>query len=57
MPDAPDILLCSKLCRHNPADPKTEVNFPSAVKLAQLSENPVDCVCGQSLFAKQENFF
>ena len=25
--------------------------------LAQLSENPVDCVCGRSLFAKQENFF
>ena len=21
MPDAPDIVLCSKLCRHNPADP------------------------------------
>ena len=20
MPDAPDIVLCSKLCRHNPAD-------------------------------------
>ena len=25
--------------------------------LAQLSENPVDCVCGRSLFTKQENFF
>ena len=25
--------------------------------LAQLSENPMDCVCGQSLFAKQANFF
>ena len=24
MPDAPDIVLCSKLCRHNPADPKTD---------------------------------
>ena len=23
MPDAPDIVLCSKLCRHNPADPTT----------------------------------
>ena len=22
MPDALDIVLCSKLCRHNPADPK-----------------------------------
>ena len=21
MPDAPDIVLCSQLCRHNPADP------------------------------------
>ena len=21
MPDAPDIVLCSKLCQHNPADP------------------------------------
>ena len=21
MPDAPDIVLCSKLCRHNPVDP------------------------------------
>ena len=21
MPDAPDIVLCSKLCRHNPTDP------------------------------------
>ena len=25
--------------------------------LAQLSENPVDCVCGQSFLAKQEYFF
>ena len=25
--------------------------------LAQSSENPVDCVCGRSLLAKQENFF
>ena len=25
--------------------------------LAQLSENPVDWVCGRSLFAKQANFF
>ena len=24
MSDAPDIVLCSKLCRHNPADPKTD---------------------------------
>ena len=24
MPDAPDIVLCSKLCRHNPTDPKNK---------------------------------
>ena len=24
MPDAPDIVLCSKLCRHNPADPRQD---------------------------------
>ena len=24
MPDAPDIVLCSKLCRHNPTDPKLQ---------------------------------
>ena len=34
------------------------VNTRSAKRwLAQLSENLVDCVCGWSLFGKQENFF
>ena len=44
-----------KITHTNFARRQTEVNFPSG--LAQLSENPVDCVCGRSLFAKQANFF
>ena len=50
MPDAPDIVLCSKLCRHNPTDPS--INIHSACMLPQcfpvlpygnwahLNENP-----------------
>ena len=28
MPDAPDIVLCSKLCRHNPTDPTWDCQGP-----------------------------
>ena len=30
MPDAPDIVLCSKLCRHNLTDPSIELRVSTA---------------------------
>ena len=32
MPDAPDIVLCSKLCRHNPTDPNPEYKTTNDIK-------------------------
>ena len=33
MPDAPDIVLCSKLCRHNPSNPIDNAHSNVPVKL------------------------
>ena len=38
MPDAPDIVLCSKLCRHNPTDPTARgFEFGSVNKISVQS--------------------
>ena len=32
MPDATDIVLCSKLCRHNPTDPNPDYKTTNEIK-------------------------
>ena len=39
MPDAPDIVLCSKLCRHNPADPIDATDGTSCRKVCSARDH------------------
>ena len=46
MPDAPDIVLCSKLCWHNPADPGKNSQLYTRVEGKQnslLTAGPIKC--------------
>ena len=44
MPDAPDVVLCSKLCRHNPADPNLE-SVCTLLKSRQTSRGRHHMIC------------
>ena len=51
MPDAPDIVFCSKLCRHSPTDPKFfAVFFSTIFELRGIKKHLMTCPAGNSEF-------
>ena len=44
MPDTPDVVLCSKLCQHNPADPNLE-SVCTLLKSRQTSPGRHHMIC------------
>ena len=70
MPDAPDIVLCSKVCRHNPTDPKnkkeakgqkdphpTEKSFPGHLKKGRLVRTPASLKSFWRQSLQQHSYF